>query len=244
MSRAFSVAVAGQPNCGKSTLFNTLTGARQFVANYPGVTVEKRIGLFTHKGDRITLVDLPGTYSLTSYSLEERVARDFLLDESPDLVLNIVDASNLERNLYLTFQLLEMEFPLVVALNMMDIANGRGIDVDPSRLSGELQVPVIPTIGNRGKGKRELREAIWAACASKENHHSRFRVDYGETLESVIAPLEAKLLQQAHLAGRYPVRWLAVKLLEDDPEVRKLVTGAVEARDYRLSRSEEPGESQ
>jgi len=244
VSRAFTVAVAGQPNCGKSTLFNTLTGARQFVANYPGVTVEKRIGLFAHKGDRITLVDLPGTYSLTSYSLEERVARDFLLDESPDLVLNIVDASNLERNLYLTFQLLEMEFSLVVALNMMDIANGRGIDVDPSRLSDELQVPVIPTIGNRGKGKRDLREAIWAACANKEDHRSRFRVDYGEALESIIALLEAKLSQQAHLAGRYPVRWLAIKLLEDDPEVRKLVTGAVEARDYRLSRSEEPGESQ
>ncbi len=244
MSRAFTVAVAGQPNCGKSTLFNTLTGARQFVANYPGVTVEKRVGSFSHHGDRVTLVDLPGTYSLTSYSLEERVARDFLLDESPDLVLNIVDASNLERNLYLTFQLLEMEFPLVVALNMMDIANGRGIDVNPSRLSDELQVPVIPTIGNRGKGKRDLREEIWAMCVDKENHYSQFRVDYGEALESVIALLEAKLSQQAHLAGRYPVRWLAVKLLEDDPEVRKLVTGAVEARDYRLSRSEEPGESQ
>lgn len=243
MSRAFSVAVAGQPNSGKSTLFNTLTGARQFVANYPGVTVEKRVGLFTYKGDRITLVDLPGTYSLTSYSLEERVARDFLLDEKPDLVLNIIDASNLERNLYLTFQLVEMEFSLVVALNMMDIANGRGIDIDPLRLGEELRVPVIPTIGNRGKGKRELREAIWAACVNKEDHRSWFRVDYGEALESVIAPLEARLSRQAHLASHFPARWLAVKLLEDDPEVRKLVTGAVAERDYRLSRSEQGKDS-
>jgi ferrous iron transport protein B len=243
VSCAFSVAVAGQPNSGKSTLFNTLTGARQFVANYPGVTVEKRVGLFTHKGNRITLVDLPGTYSLTSYSLEERVARDFLLDQKPDLVLNIVDASNLERNLYLTFQLVEMEFPLVVALNMMDIAAGRGIDVDPLRLSEELQVPVIPTVGNRGKGKRELREAIWAMCVDNKNHRSQFRVDYGEALESVIAPLEVKLSRQAHLASHFPARWLAVKLLEDDPEVRKLVTGAVAERDYRLSHSEQGKDS-
>jgi ferrous iron transport protein B len=185
----------------------------------------------------VTLVDLPGTYSLTSYSLEERVARDFLLDESPDLVLNIVDASNLERNLYLTFQLLEMEFPLVIALNMMDIARGRGIDIDPSRLSGELQVPVIPTVGNRGKGKHELREAIWSACANKEDHRSRFRVDYGEALESVIAPLERAIAELPEISKRYPARWLAVKLLEDDPEASKLVTGTVGTRDYRLSDS-------
>ena len=237
MSHAFSVAVAGQPNSGKSTLFNTLTGARQFVANYPGVTVEKRVGSFSHHGGRVTLVDLPGTYSLTSYSLEECVARDFLLDESPDLVLNIVDASNLERNLYLTFQLLEMEFPLVVALNMMDIARGRGIDIDPSRLSSELQVPVIPTIGNRGKGKRELREAIWAMCVDKENHGSHFRVDYGESLEGILLPLERAIAALPEISKRYPARWLAVKLLEDDPEASKLVTATVEARDYRLSGS-------
>ena len=235
MSRAFTVAVAGQPNCGKSTLFNTLTGARQFVANYPGVTVEKRIGTFTHKRDRVTLVDLPGTYSLTSYSLEERVARDFLLDESPDLVLNIVDASNLERNLYLTFQLLEMEFPLIIALNMMDIAGGRGINVDPLRLSDVLQVPVIPTVGNRGKGKHELREAIWAMCVDKKDHGSRFRVDYGESLEAILAPLEQAIAKLSEISKCYPPRWLAIKLLENDPEASKLVTGTVETRDYRLS---------
>ena len=120
-----TVAVAGQPNSGKSTIFNLLTGARQHVANYPGVTVEKKTGVFKFQGDKIELVDLPGTYSLTSYTLEERIARDFLLHERPKLVVDIVDASNLERNLYFAFQLGEMGIPLVIDLNMMDVAKSR-----------------------------------------------------------------------------------------------------------------------
>jgi ferrous iron transport protein B len=235
--RTFTVAVAGQPNSGKSTTFNALTGARQFVANYPGVTVEKRVGSFSHRGDRVTLVDLPGTYSLTSYSLEERVARDFLLDESPNAVLNVVDASNLERNLYLTFQLLEMELRLVVALNMTDIARGRGIDIDPDLLGDELGVPVIPTIGNRGKGRHELRAALWEACTGVSNANPGFRIDYGEALESHLTPLERAIAEIPEISARVPARWLAVKLLEDDSEAAKLVAGIVEARDYRLSRS-------
>jgi len=235
--RAFKVAVAGQPNSGKSTTFNALTGARQFVANYPGVTVEKRAGSFSYRGDKVTLVDLPGTYSLTSYSLEERVARDFLLDEHPDAVLNVVDASNLERNLYLTFQLLEMELRLVVALNMTDIARGRGIEIDPDLLAGELGVPVVPTVGNRGKGRRELREALWEVCTGAIDVRSGFRIDYGEALESSLAPLERAIAGLPEILNRAPARWLAVKLLEDDAEAAKLVTGVTEARDYRLSSS-------
>jgi len=123
------VAVAVQPNSGKSTIFNMLTGARQHVANYPGVTVEKRTGRYNYKSNNVILVDLPGTYSLTSYSHEERIARDYLIHEKPDVVLNIVDASNLERNLYLTFQLAETGVPLVVALNMIDVAQDRHIKI-------------------------------------------------------------------------------------------------------------------
>jgi ferrous iron transport protein B len=234
-AREYTVAVAGQPNAGKSTTFNALTGARQFVANYPGVTVEKRVGSFSHHGDEVTLVDLPGTYSLTSYSLEERVARDFLLDESPHVVLNVVDASNLERNLYFTFQLLEMELPLVVALNMVDIAGGRGISIDAELLSKELGVPVIPTVSNRGQGKQELREALWKCCSGQEKESSGFRVDYGDSLEAILELLEQSITQLPEISVRYPARWLAIKLLEDDPEAANLVTGSIEARDYRLS---------
>jgi len=234
---AFTVAVAGQPNSGKSTTFNALTGARQFVANYPGVTVEKRVGSFSHRGDKVTLVDLPGTYSLTSYSLEERVARDFLLDEHPDAVLNVVDASNLERNLYLTFQLLEMGLPLVVALNMTDIARGRGIDIDSDLLADELGVPVVPTISNRGKGRHALRDALREVCVDADGGQPDFRIDYGEALESHLAPLERAIARIPEISDRVPARWLAVKLLEEDSEAAKLVAGIAEARDYRLGRS-------
>lgn len=127
MSAPLLVALAGQPNCGKSTLFNMLTGARQHVANYPGVTVEKKTGFFTLEDHRVELVDLPGTYSLTSYSLEEKTARDFILHAAPQVTINVADAANLKRNLYLTLQLLEMETPLVLALNMMDVAERRNI---------------------------------------------------------------------------------------------------------------------
>jgi ferrous iron transport protein B len=218
------VAVAGQPNSGKSTIFNCLTGARQFVANYPGVTVEKRVGTYRYKGKKFVLVDLPGTYSLTSYSLDERVARDFLLHERPDLALDIVDASNLDRNLYLTFQVLEMKIPMVIALNMMDVARGRGFRIDLEELSRELGAAVVSTVGNRGKGKKELRQALWEA--SRSNIPSRFCVDYGEPLESFLAPLENELSKHPALSGRYPPRWLAVKLLENDPEAKRLVQEA------------------
>ena len=222
--REYTVAVAGQPNCGKSTTFNALTGARQFVANYPGVTVEKRVGAFAIDGDRLTVVDLPGTYSLTSYSLEERVARDFLLDEQPDVVLNVIDASNLERNLYLTFQLLEMELRVVVGLNMMDIASGRGLDIDVERLSDELGVPVVPTISNRGKGRQRLRSVLHQTCLDSPAGASRFHLDYGAALEAYLGPLEEEIAGFMDIATSLPARWLAVKLLENDLDAAKRIS--------------------
>ena len=139
-------ALAGNPNSGKTTLFNALTGARQHVGNYPGVTVEKKEGVYAHEGRRLKIVDLPGTYSLTAYSLEEIVARDFLVNEKPAAVINIVDASNLERNLYLTLQFMEMGVPVILALNMMDVAVQRGMSVDTVKLSRLLGVPVVATV--------------------------------------------------------------------------------------------------
>ncbi|HSO20912.1 MAG TPA: FeoB small GTPase domain-containing protein, partial [Desulfosarcina sp.] len=148
-------ALAGNPNSGKTTLFNALTGARQHVGNYPGVTVEKKEGIYVHEGRRLKIVDLPGTYSLTAYSLEEVVARDFLVNEKPAAVIDIVDASNLERHLYLTLQFMEMGVPVIVALNMIDVAAQRGMTIDTEKLAKLLGVPVVATIARRGEGKAE-----------------------------------------------------------------------------------------
>lgn len=216
------IAVAGQPNSGKSTIFNLLTGARQHVANYPGVTVEKKIGSFRLNGDRAVAVDLPGTYSLTSYTQEERIARDFLLLEKPDVVIDVADASNLERNLYLAFQLSEMGLPLVLDLNMMDVSKRRGFKIDIGKLSQELGMPVIPTIGNRGKGKKELRRAIYNIYENK-NVFTPIRLDYGKTLEPILISLEKRLSDDQRLIEHYSARWLAVKLMENDSEAKRFV---------------------
>lgn len=221
MSEKIIAALAGQPNTGKSTVFNMLTGARQYVANYPGVTIEKKTGAFSHDGVRVELVDLPGTYSLTSYSLEERVTRNFLLEDRPALVINIVDASNLKRNLYLTFQLLEMEIPVIVALNMMDVAQRRGLDIDHEELSTRLGVEVTPTVGTRGRGKVELREAIRVENTGTRTFEP-LRIDYG-TMEPLLGELQDKLAQEGSLFADYPGRWLAIKLMEGDSEVEGLV---------------------
>ena len=215
------VALAGQPNCGKSTVFNALTGANQHVANYPGVTVDKMVGWYKYNGSRVEVVDLPGTYSLTSYSPEERVTRDFLLHENAALVINVADASNLKRNLYLTFQLLEMEVPLILDLNMMDVAKGRGIDIDSQRLSARLGVPVLPTSMKTGQGKKELLEAV-AKDWKSQKHSPGSRIDYGD-LEPFIRELADELVREPALSKRYPMRWLAIKLMEGDQEARRLM---------------------
>jgi ferrous iron transport protein B len=215
------VALAGQPNSGKSTIFNMLTGARQHVANYPGVTVEKKSGFFHQDGVRIELVDLPGTYSLTSYTEEERVARDFLLTEGPAVVVDVMDASNLERNLYLLFQIAEMGIPIVANLNMMDVAEKRGYKIDTERLSHQLGVSVVSTVGNKGKGKDKLKQAILKS--SKKVDAVPFRIDYGEALEPILSSLEKRLSEDPGLSQRYPLRWLAVKLMENDEEAQRAI---------------------
>lgn len=161
-----TIALAGNPNAGKSTLFNALTGARQHVGNWPGKTVEKKEGYFDFQGLTWRVVDLPGAYSLSAYSPEEIITRDYLIGEQPDVVVNVVDASNLERNLYLTVQLLELGAPLIVVLNVMDLARARGIRIDQAKLSALLgNVPVIETVGNRNQGIDRLLETI--ACTTK-----------------------------------------------------------------------------
>ncbi|NJN66979.1 MAG: iron transporter FeoB [Chloroflexaceae bacterium] len=155
------IALAGNPNAGKSTIFNALTGGRQHTGNWPGKTVEKKQGVFKHHGQQITVVDLPGTYSLSAWSLEEQIARDFLVEERPHAVVNVVDAANLERNLYLTAQILEIGIPVIIALNMMDIAESRQITIDLRQVAEILpNVVIIPMVASRGKGIDALKEAI------------------------------------------------------------------------------------
>ena len=154
------VALAGNPNSGKTTIFNSLTGARQHVANYPGVTVEKVEGFCNHKGYKLHIVDLPGTYSLSARSLEEIIARRFIVEERPDLVVQVADASNLERNLYLAVQIMELGAPIVIALNMSDLAKAQGIEFDLQQLTRLLGCPLVPTIGHKGIGRKELLDTI------------------------------------------------------------------------------------
>lgn len=160
-----TVALAGNPNVGKSTVFNALTGSHQHVGNWPGKTVEKKAGLLTVQGRRLTVVDLPGTYSLAAVSLEEQIARDFVIQERPHAVVNVLDSANLERNLYLTAQLLEIGAPLIVVLNMSDVAAARGLRIDAARLSALLKAPVVRMTASAAAGLAELKQALAALVA-------------------------------------------------------------------------------
>ena len=227
MPKEVVVALAGNPNSGKTTVFNNLTGARQHVGNWPGVTVEKKEGICRWKGRSIRIVDLPGVYSLTAYSPDEVVARNFIVEEKPDAVVDVVDASNLERNLYLVVQLLEMGAPLIVALNMMDEADSRGYRIDVERLSQLIRAPVVPMEANRNRGTQGLLDEI-AKVTDKEIRIPELIVNYGQEVEEEITKLESRISSAGDLARRYPPRWLAVKLLEKDQqivEVLKAVEG-------------------
>jgi len=196
-----------------------LTGARQHVGNYPGVTVEKKEGLCKYAGFEITFVDLPGTYSLTAYSIEELVARNFIIEEQPDVVVDIVDTSNIERNLYLATQLIEMNVPLVLAFNMSDIAEQKGLLFDIEQLSKLLQAAIVPTVGNKGKGRVELLDAI-VQTARQDKLERTHTISYGDEIEEELMRIEAIVTaEEPNLLDKYGSRWLAVKLLEQDSDI-------------------------
>ena len=217
--KEITVALVGNPNSGKTTVFNNLTGARQHVGNWPGVTVEKKEGSCSHNGYSIKVVDLPGVYSLTAYSLDEVVARNFVVDEKPDVVVDIVDASNLERNLYLTVQLLEMGARVIIALNMMDEAESSRHQIDADSLSREIGAPVMPMVANRNRGTDELLKEI-INVVEKKDEVKGIKLEYGREIKEEIDKLE-KLISETVLSQKYSPRWLAVKLLENDEEVIK-----------------------
>ncbi len=215
----YTIALAGNANVGKSVIFNQLTGVDQIIGNWPGKTVERAEGLLLHKGKRIRVIDLPGIYSFSTYSMEELVSRDFIALEHPDAVINVIDASALERNLFFTIQLLELAPPLMIAVNQVDLAEKKGITIDTGKLSALLGVPVVPTVAIKGKGIPVLTDAITGLM---QDHPVPPPLRYGKEVEERIEKITSLL---GPVTTRYPVRWTAIKLLERDPAIVQLVSG-------------------
>ncbi len=218
MKKQYTIAIAGNPNSGKTSIFNNLTGARQHVGNYPGVTVEKKEGIRRHGDISLRFVDLPGTYSLTAHSAEEVVARDFILNEKPDLIIDVIDVSNLERNLYLYVQLMELDVPVLLAFNMMDIARSRGLKLDIELLSSLLGAPIVETVGSRNRGTEELVSAAVATVQRRERAEPP-QILFGRYIEQAIDAVESVLTGQGEFQNDRLKRWTAVKLLEGDREI-------------------------
>ena len=218
--KAITIALAGNANVGKSVLFNQLTGSSQIIGNWPGKTVEKAEGTLTFEGQRITVIDLPGIYSFSTFGMEELVSREYIASENPDVVINVVDAGVLERNLFFTMQLIEMDVPLVVCLNQVDEAKRKGITINRKKLEQLLGVPVVPTVAIRGEGLYELTKTAVNVAHDKLNHKSHLR--YGDEIEQRINKLD-QTIQNANLNLKYSSRWVAIKLLESDQEIKTLV---------------------
>jgi ferrous iron transport protein B len=216
------IALAGNPNSGKTTIFNSLTGQNQKIGNYPGVTVEKKSGHIIHGRHEIELVDLPGTYSLSAYSLEEIVSRDFVLNDKPDVIIDVMDSTNLERNLYLLLQFQELGIPVVGALNMTDEADDKGISIDAEQLSKILGIPLIKTIGTRGMGLKELMRNVVRVAHGRIDPTKR-HTNYGLEVEDSHKKLIVVLEQDSEFCQKFPVHWMAIKLLEDDKDAIKKV---------------------
>jgi ferrous iron transport protein B len=220
-SKNLTIALAGNANVGKSVIFNEITGSSQIVGNWPGKTIERAEGKLNFEGHEINVVDLPGIYSFSTFSMEEIVSREYIAFESPDVVINVVDAAVLERNLFFTMQLLEMEVPLMVCINQIDIAKQKGIVIDIEKLQAALGVPVVSTIAVRGEGLRELMNTV-INYEEKIKNIKETQIEYGAEVENKVDTL-SKLINSKDLNLGYPSRWIAIKLLENDPEIKKMV---------------------
>ena len=231
MKDTLTIALAGNPNAGKTTIYNALTGARQHIGNYPGVTVEKKESMITYNNQQLKIIDLPGTYSLTAYSVEEVVARNVIINEKPDVVVDIIDSSNLERNLYLAVQLMELRIPLVFVFNMKDMAQEMGIKIDVKSLSNLFGVPIIETVGSKGDGVKTILEEAIKVAKSPEIKYPV--ITYDKVIEKYVNSVEELIKKYSTNIENYNTRWLAVKLLEGDKDVMQTVPSPIVAEEVK-----------
>ncbi len=221
---ALSVALVGNPNCGKTSLFNVASGAHEHVGNYSGVTVDAKMGHVSFEGYELDLVDLPGTYSLSAYSPEELYVRKQIMEDTPDVVINVIDASNLERNLYLTTQLIDMDIPMVCALNMFDETENRGDNIDLQQLSTLFGVPMVPTVFTTGRGIDQLLRTVVAVAEGTEPTARHLHINHGTYIEAAIKNVQNGLKKTQRISRRFSTRYIAIKLLEYDKETEKWLT--------------------
>lgn len=236
--RELNAVFVGNPNCGKTSLFNIASGAHERVGNYSGVTVDAKVGHFEFEGYHFNLVDLPGTYSLSAYTPEELYVRKYIIERHPDIIINVVDASNLERNLYLTTQLIDMDVPMIMALNMYDELRDSGNQLDRHQLGTLLGVPIVPTVGKTGEGVKELFHQIIEISEGRQKIARHIHVNHGVLLEEKIAKVEALIRRNPEPHQNYSARFLAIKLLENDRQVEGIVQQLDNAKDILAKRDE------
>ncbi len=227
--RTVNVALIGNPNCGKTSLFNVASGAQEHVGNYSGVTVDSKTGVFRHGGYTFRIVDLPGTYSLSAYSPEERYVRRYLRDHNPDIIVNVVDGSNLERNMYLTTELIDMDHPMVIALNMYDEMRNAGTVLDYESLGSMIGVPVVPTVSRTGEGVGELFDTIIEVYERRNPVVRHVHVRLGHDLEEAVADVKDAIKADKSVNPHYSPRYLAIKLMEGDAEAENAVREMADA---------------
>ncbi len=218
-----NVALIGNPNCGKTSLFNVASGSQEHVGNYSGVTVDAKKGVFTYGGYKINIIDLPGTYSLSAYSPEEKYVRRYLRDSSPDIIVNVVDGSNLERNLYLTTELIDMDYPMVIALNMFDEMRSRGMEFDYEKFGSLIGIPVVPTVSRNGEGVDRLFNTIIEVYERRNAVVRHVHVKLGQDFENGLAELKDAIKADKSIHPHYSPRYLAIRLMEGDPEAEEAV---------------------
>ena len=226
-SRTINVALVGNPNCGKTSLFNFASGAHERVGNYSGVTVDAKEGHASFEGYEFNIVDLPGTYSLSAYSPEELYVRKQIIEKTPDVVINVIDTSNLERNFYLTTQLIDMHLRIVCALNMYDESEDRGDRIHIDKLSELFGIPMVPTVFKNGRGVKELFHQVIETYEGKEDAQPQFRhvhINHGHEIERGIADIQAFLKQDENIRQHYSTRYLGIKLMEHDYNVEKMIS--------------------
>jgi len=220
--KTINVALVGNPNSGKTTIFNFASGSRERVGNYSGVTVDAKEAHFKHNGFTFNVTDLPGTYSISAYSPEELFVRDFIFEKLPDVVVNVIDSSNIERNLYLTTQLIDMDIKVVVALNMYDEMQKNGDRLDEKQLGKLIGIPFVPTIGSRGKGINELLEKIIEVYEDKDKTVRHIHINYGNAIEKGISAVQEKIRipENRDMLHTLSSRFLSIKLLEKDAQIK------------------------